>query len=92
MNRVLAGSLSGLAATGALYGAVCPASLKGGASVLAGTAYGLAIWAGSYLGWFPALKILPSATRDSLGRNTLMIAAHFVWGSALGALCGRRVS
>jgi uncharacterized membrane protein YagU involved in acid resistance len=49
-----------------------------------GTAYGLAVWAGSYLGLLPALRVLSTATEHPPRRTALMIAAHAVWGSALG--------
>src|SRR5262249_36443677 len=52
--------------------------------VVKGTAYGLAVWAGSYLGLLPALGILSPATRHPPRRTALMIAAHVVFGSALG--------
>jgi uncharacterized membrane protein YagU involved in acid resistance len=74
------------AATGALYSMMAPPrELTRG--VLWGTAYGVSVWAASYLGWVPALRILVPATRHPRERNALMIAAHIVWGSALGALC-----
>jgi putative membrane protein len=53
-------------------------------SSLKGTLAGLALWAGSYLGWLPALGILRSATRHPWRRNLLMIVAHIVWGLTLG--------
>jgi putative membrane protein len=52
-------------------------SLKGGLA-------GLALWAGSYLGWLPALGILRSAAQHPWRRNLLMIIAHLVWGVTLG--------
>jgi hypothetical protein len=69
-------------AAGAVYAPLaraCP-----GSSVVKGVAYGLAVWAGSYLGLLPALGILSPATRHPVRRTALMIAAHVVWGSALG--------
>jgi len=53
-------------------------------SSLKGTLAGLMLWAGSYLGWLPALNILGSATRHPWRRNLLMIIAHIVWGVTLG--------
>jgi hypothetical protein len=70
------------AATGAIYGAVGQRLLPGPAG---GVAFGLAVWAASYLGWLPAANILPPATRTPARRNALMIAAHLVWGLTLGA-------
>lgn len=62
--------------TGALF-ALLPA-VRGG-----GVAYGLGVWALSYLGWIPAARILAPAYRHPLRRNLLMIAAHVVWGFTL---------
>ena len=56
--------------------------------VAKGVAFGLAVWSGSYLGWLPAVGLMPPATRHPPGRVALMIAAHVVWGAALGALAG----
>lgn len=53
---------------------------------LKGILAGLAIWMGSYLGWLPALDILPPATEHPWRRNLLMILAHVVWGATLGAV------
>ncbi|ASP86732.1 hypothetical protein CDO26_19225 (plasmid) [Sinorhizobium meliloti] len=38
---------------------------------LNGPAYGLAIWAASYLGWIPAAGILTPATKHPMSRNLL---------------------
>ena len=58
-------------------------------SVLLGVAYGTAIWAVSYLGWVPALDIMAPADRDRPGRPQTMLAAHWVYGAALGVLLRR---
>jgi hypothetical protein len=58
--------------------------------VLAGTLYGLVVWGASYLGLVPALGLLSPATRHPRRRNALMIAAHLVWGAALGLLAAQR--
>ena len=75
-------------ACGALYGA-----LSGGRvderPALAGAGFGLAVWAGSYLGWLPAAGILSPATAHPARRNALMIAAHVVWGATTGVALGR---
>jgi uncharacterized membrane protein YagU involved in acid resistance len=49
---------------------------------------GLTVWAGSYLGWIPALGILPPATGHPWRRNAMMIVAHLIWGMVLGVLAG----
>jgi len=46
--------------------------------------YGLLVWAVSYLGWVPAARLMPPATRQPAARNMMMIAAHIVWGASLG--------
>lgn len=58
--------------------------------LITGPLFGLAVWAGSYLGWLPALGILAPATRAPARRNATMIAAHLVWGLAAGLLAGGR--
>lgn len=55
-----------------------------------GVAFGLGVWAASYQGWIPALRILPPADDDRPGRRWAMVAAHVVYGGVLGALHGRR--
>jgi putative membrane protein len=69
---------------GALYGALAPALPFG--AILNGVAYGLGVWAGSYLGLLPALRLHPPATEEPPGRNAVMIGAHVVWGAALGLI------
>jgi uncharacterized membrane protein YagU involved in acid resistance len=69
------------AAAGALYaGALDPRSH----SLAKGLLFGLLVWTVSYLGWLPAAGILRPATEHPARRNALMIAAHLVWGIALG--------
>src|SRR5688572_29168635 len=48
-----------------------------------GALFGLAVWGGSYLGLMPATGLYKSDTDDAHARNTLMIAAHLVWGASL---------
>jgi hypothetical protein len=69
---------------GGVYGLLAPHLSFGPAAN--GVAYGLGVWAGSYLGLLPAAGLYPSATREHPGRNALMIAAHVVWGATLGLL------
>jgi hypothetical protein len=57
--------------------------------VAGGAAFGLAVWAGSYLGWLPAAGILRPASEHPARRNALMIAAHVVWGATTGLLVDR---
>lgn len=75
------------AAAGALYGPVMGRTPL--PPVPAGVAYGLGVWAASYLGWLPAGGILPPATRQPARHNALMIAAHVVWGAATGYVASK---
>jgi hypothetical protein len=56
------------------------------APVADGIVFALAVWALSYKGWVPALGIMPPPEEDRPGRPQSMIAAHVVYGAALGAL------
>lgn len=74
-------------AVGALYGLL---SGREESSPLAeGIGYGLAVWGASYLGFLPAAGLLSPATEHPARRNALMIAAHVVWGAALGRAFAR---
>jgi hypothetical protein len=55
-----------------------------------GVAYGTAIWAVSYKGWVPWLRVMPPAERDRRDRQAVMLAGHIVYGAALGLLMGRK--
>ncbi len=52
------------------------------ATIFKGALFGLLVWAASYLGWLPAAKFPVAAPEEPLRRNTLMIAAHLLWGTA----------
>ena len=73
------------AAAGALTAALLPRP-----GPVAGAAAGLAVWAGSYLAWIPAVGLLEPATDHPARRNAMMIAAHLVWGAAM-AMAGREL-
>lgn len=69
-----------------LYGAIAGSLLavaRPNASLPTGAAFGLAVWAASYMGWIPAARILKPANNHPARRNTLMLAAHLVWGVTL---------
>ena len=55
-----------------------------GHQALTGAVFGSMVWAASYMGWVPALGIMPPATRDRPGRPTSMLVAHWIYGAALG--------
>jgi uncharacterized membrane protein YagU involved in acid resistance len=84
-------TLVGHFAYGAVAGAVyAPVANKAPLPpILAGIAYGIIVWTVSYLGWLPALGLLPPATEHPTRRNVLMIVAHVVWGAVTGVLLDR---
>jgi hypothetical protein len=58
-----------------------------------GAAYGLAVWAGSYLGLLPALRLWAppaeqAASRRAWRTGALLVVAHLVWGATLGGVHG----
>ena len=57
--------------------------------VLKGIVFGIAIWAASYLGWMPGLRIEQAATEEPLRRNVMMVAAHMIWGATTGIVADR---
>jgi len=74
------------AAAGTLYSLLFGRRQK---PLLYGAGFGLAVWAGSYMGWLPALNILPPAHREPKGWVAMNIAAHLVWGLSTAALANR---
>jgi uncharacterized membrane protein YagU involved in acid resistance len=87
-SLAIAGHFAYGAAAGSLF-ALAEDHLPGHPAIK-GALYGLGVWTGSYLGWLPAVGILKPATEHPGNRNALMIAAHLVWGSALGLMLGHK--
>jgi hypothetical protein len=54
--------------------------------LLAGLAFGTAVWAVSYAGWVPAFGIMPAPQDDRPGRPTSMVVAHWVFGGVLAKI------
>jgi hypothetical protein len=69
---------------GTLYGALVQRS-----SVPRGVAFGLGVWAVSYAGWVPALRLMPPPNKDLPGRAWTILTAHAVYGAVLGAALAR---
>src|SRR4030095_17099205 len=69
------------AADGAVYGAL-PWTRR---NLTSGVLYGLAVWAGSYGGWLPAAGLAAPLGRRTKEHIGLMVLAHVMWGSVLGA-------
>ena len=76
------------AAAGAIYSPLGH-RLHSLAAPLRGILFGLTVWLVSYMGWLPAVGLFGPATRDAPRRTALMIAAHVVWGAALGIVFDR---
>jgi hypothetical protein len=43
------------------------------------------VWVASYFGLLPLLGLAESGLKEPLQRNLMMLAAHLVWGSTMGA-------
>jgi hypothetical protein len=74
---------------GAAYAVAWSRTLPAAPAPLLGIGYATGIWAASYLGWVPALRLMPPADRDEPGRPIVMVAAHWVYGALLGAAVER---
>ena len=77
-------------AAGALFGVLHRRLRPPIGPALHGAVYASLVWGLSYQGWIPALGIMPPPERDRPGRPAAMLLAHWVYGSALGAVLGRR--
>jgi hypothetical protein len=64
---------------GAIYGALrpCPGNL-----LIDGTALGLGIWAVGYLGWLPALGLMPPVQQQETQQVAGSIVQHVIFGLA----------
>ncbi|MEJ7747935.1 MAG: DUF6789 family protein [Candidatus Limnocylindrales bacterium] len=76
------------AAMGAAFGVIHRFTQPIAPAAVQGVLFALGTWAVSYLGWVPALGIMPRADRDVPGRQPVMIAAHVVYGAVLGSIVG----
>ena len=75
-------------AAGALYGTI--AGRVPIPPVASGVLFGVGVWAVSYLGWLPALRLYGTPEEQPKGRNAMMVIAHLVWGASLGLAWGKR--
>lgn len=74
------------AAAGAAFSPALGRVAVGPVRIVIGAAYGAAIWATMYGHVLPALGLAARPERDRPGRPFVMLAAHLVYGAALGAL------
>ncbi|HKV85437.1 MAG TPA: DUF6789 family protein [Ktedonobacterales bacterium] len=56
--------------------------------ILTGALFGTLLWASSYMGWIPALGLMPHAKHDRPDRRVIMVVAHWIFGATLGAVVG----
>jgi hypothetical protein len=56
--------------------------------VVGGMLYATGIWFVSYMGWVPALRLMPPADKDRRDRQVVMLVAHWVYGATLGMVFG----
>jgi len=75
-------------ATGVLFGILYRRLRLPVPALPQGVVYGSLVWLISYMGWVPALGLMPAATRDGPRRPVVMVLAHGVYGAVLGALVG----
>ena len=68
------------AAGGAAY-ALARRRFPGGDPLLAGGAFGVALWAVGYLGWLPLAGLHPPAHREPGRRVATEIATHLIYGA-----------
>lgn len=74
-------------AAGVVYSLV--RRLLPGRPALAGLTFGEGVWAASYLGLMPEMRLYPRPQQDTGSRTAVMIAAHAVYGVALAELFTR---
>lgn len=60
-------------------------------AITEGVLFGSAVWTISYVGWVPALRIMPPPNRDRHGRPTSMVIAHWIYGGVLAAILASRM-
>jgi putative membrane protein len=77
------------AAAGAVYGVLSALMPLRRRPSLTGVVFGWLVWLSAYLGFLPAMDILPPATEHPARRNILMIVAHTVWGGCTGWIVRR---
>ncbi len=62
---------------GTVYAALRPA---GGNPLIDGTLLGLGVWAAGYLGWLPALELMPPLSEQGLQESVGPVVRHVLFG------------
>ncbi len=74
------------AGAGALFGLLTGELRRIWISAGVGVAYGTLVYLTSYMGWIPAMNLMPPATQDRPGRVATMLGGHWIYGGLLGIL------
>jgi len=74
---------------GAVFGMVRKWSKLRLPGVLQGAVFGIIVWAISYMGWVPAVGLLPAGWNQDPARRRELFLAHIVFGATLGATFDR---
>ena len=77
------------AAAGALFGVLHRRIRPPVPAAAHGVVFGLLVYGASYEGWIPSLGLLAPPAREDSGIQPAMMAAHVVYGAALGAALQR---
>jgi uncharacterized membrane protein YagU involved in acid resistance len=87
MNKaqILGATLVSHIGYGAVMGAVYSSMGRRKLAPVSGGLFGLLVWGVSYLGLLPMLGMSELGQREPGRRNLMMIVAHLIWGSSLGA-------
>jgi hypothetical protein len=75
--------------SGALFAGVIRGKVLRNHPVVEALAFTALVYVASYVGWIPALGIMPPPQRDRPGRPASMWLAHLVYGTVLGTLTAR---
>jgi uncharacterized membrane protein YagU involved in acid resistance len=78
------------ATTGGIYGLLAGDPSKH--SIAKGIAFGMGVWATSYVGVLPALNIMREPENEPKHKIASEVVSHIVWGAALGLLTKALVS
>jgi putative membrane protein len=84
LQATLAAHLGYGASMGAAYATVT--RKLPGPPLIKGALFGILVWAGSYLGWLPLGRFEEAAPNETKQRNSMMIAAHIIWGAVTGLI------
>ena len=77
------------ASMGVVYEALASTGFAKGSPLLRGAGFGMTVWALSYFGWVPALRLMPKPENDK-GRQASAMIAHLIYGTTLALTDGRK--